>query len=79
MAADAGHEVSLNCDVDANPEPRVTWVKRDCQSCQRVSTGRIKSDSHRHATDFVIREQRTRLDNPRSFSSIYCYDQLFVP
>ena len=37
MAADAGHEVSLSCDVDSNPEPRVTWVKRDCQACQRVS------------------------------------------
>ncbi|XP_037087419.1 irregular chiasm C-roughest protein-like [Pollicipes pollicipes] len=35
VAADAGHEVSLRCDVDANPRPRVTWVKRDCQSCQR--------------------------------------------
>ncbi|KAF0295732.1 Irregular chiasm C-roughest protein [Amphibalanus amphitrite] len=41
VAADAGHEVSLSCDVDSNPEPRVTWVKRDCQSCQRrVGVGR---------------------------------------
>ncbi|XP_037092326.1 irregular chiasm C-roughest protein-like [Pollicipes pollicipes] len=41
VAADAGQEATLLCDVDANPAPEVSWVRRECDACpEPVGTGR---------------------------------------
>ncbi|XP_037073291.1 irregular chiasm C-roughest protein-like [Pollicipes pollicipes] len=41
VAADVGQEATLLCDVDANPAPEVSWVRRECDACpEPVGTGR---------------------------------------
>ncbi|XP_037073289.1 irregular chiasm C-roughest protein-like [Pollicipes pollicipes] len=41
VAAAVGQEATLLCDVDANPAPEVSWVRRECDACpEPVGTGR---------------------------------------